>query len=132
MALGRFRRLEPGGQQSDIAVQRLLRAEAFSRLAVVTTAASSRAGRTVHDIQDYIGNRFWASPEVESSDDEIVVNAGADKVARCGVEPKKGFSLGSLANSAGVSSTELSNAVLDLDGPAARKVIILTGWPRSW
>lgn len=110
----------------------MLRAEALSQLAEVTAAASGRAGRTVHDIQDHIGNRFWARPEVESSDDDLEMIVGADKVVESGVEPKKGFSLGSLANSAGVSSTELSNAVLDLDGPAARKVIILTGWPRSW
>jgi hypothetical protein len=77
----------------------------------------------VHDIQDHIGNRFWAHPEVESSDDDLEMIVGADKVVESGVEPKKGFSLGGLANSAGVSLAELSSAALDLDGPATRKVI---------
>jgi hypothetical protein len=77
MALGRFPRPVPGNTQSAAAVQWMLRTEAFSRLAEVTTAASSRAGRTVHGIQDHIGNRFWASPDVGSSDDEQMVIAGA-------------------------------------------------------
>jgi hypothetical protein len=84
MALVRLRRPGPGDTRSAGAVQRMLRAEAFSRLAEVTTAASSRAGRTVHGIQDHIGNRFWARSDVGGSDDEQVGVAGADQGALCG------------------------------------------------
>jgi hypothetical protein len=82
MALGRLRRPGPGDTRSAGAVQRMLRAEAFSRLAEVTAAASSRAGRTVHGIQDHIGNRFWARSDVGSSDDEQVGSLGLTR-GRC-------------------------------------------------
>lgn len=130
MALVRFRRLEAGGlrpsaedESRALVVQQLLGAEALTQLTEVTVAASGRAGRTVHSVQDHIGNRFWARPGDESSDDELEEVAESDDVAEVVVAPKKGSSLGGLVISAGVSLAELCCAAMDLDGPVARKVI---------